>query len=352
METKIFDINIEDIDKNKIDMAANILRSGGTVAFPTETVYGLGANALDEKAVKKIFEAKGRPSDNPLIVHVSNKEALKDLVKDIPKKAEILIEEFWPGPLTLIFRKSDIVPDIISAGLPTVAIRMPSHPIALELIRKSGVPIAAPSANISGKPSPTKGEHVVNDLDGKVDAIIIGGSSSVGVESTVLDVTKDIPVILRPGGVTKEDIREIIGKVEIDKSIDLGMSDDIIPMSPGMKYKHYAPKASVIVVEGDLEKVISKINKLKNEKTMLGYKIGILATEETKKHYENSVIMSIGSRKNIDTIARGLFDTLRKFDKEDVDIILAEGIERKGLGYAVMNRMLKSAGYNVIKAGD
>lgn len=350
IQTRIFEIDPKQIQKEELVFAANTLKNGGTVAFPTETVYGLGANALDEEAVRKIFEAKGRPSDNPLIVHIATLEDLDDLVKEVPQNAKILMEKFWPGPLTIIFKRSWKVPDIITAGLDTVAIRMPSHPIAKTLIKMAGVPIAAPSANLSGKPSPTKGDHVIKDLKGKVDAIISGGSCDVGLESTVVDVTEDIPMILRPGGVTKEQLEEVLGQVKVDAAIEEG-NENLTPKSPGMKYTHYSPQADVVIVSGDMEEMVKHIHKLKDEKEKEGLRVGIMCTDETKERYQDAVILSLGSRKNLASIANHLFAVLRQFDEEGVDIIFAESIEQKSLGHAVMNRMIKAAGYEVIKIG-
>ncbi|MCT4607166.1 MAG: L-threonylcarbamoyladenylate synthase [Marinisporobacter sp.] len=349
-ETKVYEIDPKAIDEEILKVPAKVLKNGGTVAFPTETVYGLGANALDEKAVKKIFQAKGRPSDNPLIVHISKIEEIIPLVKEIPENAKKLMGKFWPGPITIILKRSHRIPDVITAGLDTVAIRMPSHPIANKLIEKSQVPVAAPSANLSGKPSPTKAEHVIHDLKGKVDVIISGGSCDVGLESTVVDMTGEWPMILRPGGITKEDLEEIFEKVEVDKAIEEG-NRDLIPKSPGMKYTHYSPKAEVVIVEGNIEETVKEIQKLKKEKEKIGLRVGILCTDETKVLYEEGVVISMGSRKEVTTIANNLFAALRLFDEKDVDRIYAESIDRKFLGHAVMNRMIKAAGYNVIKLG-
>ncbi|KXG76243.1 Threonylcarbamoyl-AMP synthase [Thermotalea metallivorans] len=349
IKTKIIEIDPQAIDLDKLSEAAEVLRNGGTVAFPTETVYGLGANALDEAALRKIFEAKGRPSDNPLIVHIAQKEDVYPLVADVPEKVTLLMEKFWPGPLTMIFRKSAAVPHIITAGLDTVAIRMPSHPVARLLIEKAGVPVAAPSANLSGKPSPTRGCHVVEDLLGRIDVIINGGDCSVGLESTVLDVTGEVPMILRPGGITKEALEEVLGEVSVDAALERKNETSLIPKSPGMKYTHYAPKAEVIVVEGDMESIVRKIRQLQQEKEKAGLKAGIMATDETKDQYENGLVISMGSRKRPETITHRLFRVLRDFDDQGVDVILAEAVERKGLGDAIMNRLLKAAGYHVIR---
>lgn len=352
MKTIIKNMDKNNIDIESVSIAADILRSGGLVAFPTETVYGLGANALNEKAVRGIFAAKGRPSDNPLIVHVSHIDMVKGLVKDIPELALKLMERFWPGPLTLIMEKSSCVPEIITAGLITVAVRMPAHPIALKIIEESKVPVAAPSANISGKPSPTEAKHVIEDLMGKVELIIDGGSSQIGLESTVLDLTVSPPMILRPGGITKEQLEEVAGKVNIDKSILLDHQSDLKPRAPGMKYTHYSPNADVIIIEGNVEACVEKIKELIMDYEKKGVSVGILATEQTKEQYTRGAVMSLGDREKPDTIASNLFKGLRYLDNKGVKVILAEAVENAGVGLAVMNRMKKAAGYNIIKVGD
>ncbi|WP_432667660.1 L-threonylcarbamoyladenylate synthase [Wukongibacter baidiensis] len=349
MKTMIVDIDKENIDIDKLSYGAEILRGGGTVIFPTETVYGLGANALDEDAVKKIFKAKGRPSDNPLILHIAKYEDLKQLVLEIPQNAERIINEFWPGPLTLIFNKSSIVPTIATGGLDTVAIRMPAHPIAKSLIELAEVPVAAPSANLSGKPSPTKEKHVKSDMMGRVDAIICGGDAAVGVESTVLDITSDVPMILRPGGVTKEDLERVIGRVDVDPAIEGTQKKHLIPKSPGMKYTHYSPNADVILLSGDLDNIVKNIEEIRREKEEKGYRVGIMATDETKHKYEGGIVISLGSRDNLETVASNLFKVLREFDERNVDVILGETFVEKGIGQAIMNRLIKAAGYNIIK---
>lgn len=348
METKIMVIDPFCIDQEKLQQGANILKRGGTVAFPTETVYGLGANALDQEAVAKIFRAKGRPSDNPLIVHIADFDDIHPLVREIPAAAKKLADQFWPGPLTMIFPKSEHVPEAITAGLDTVAIRMPAHGIARALIRLSGVPVAAPSANLSGKPSPTKAAHVIEDLMGKVDMIISGGECMVGLESTVLDISGEVPAILRPGKITLEDLKQVLGAVILDPALEEKMDMGIVPKSPGMKYTHYAPKAEMMIIDGAAETVVAKIKDLAKEKGKDGLKVGIMATEETKDSYPAACVLSMGSRKAPETIGAKLFDTLRHFDALGVDLILAEGISRQGVGHAVMNRMLKAAGYRIL----
>ncbi len=348
IETKIIKLNEINPEEKLILEGAKFIKEGKLVAFPTETVYGLGANGLDEEAVKKIFIAKGRPQDNPLILHVSSIEDVKPLVKSISKDAEMLMKRFWPGPLTILFRKSNKVPNIITAGLNTVAIRMPNHPVAIELIKNSGVPIAAPSANTSGKPSPTSADHVIEDLYGKVHMIIDGGNTGVGLESTVLDLTEKIPMILRPGGITLEDLQKIIPQVEEDLSI-IKDNKDIVPKSPGQKYRHYAPKADMLVFTGELENIVMKIKSQTEEFISKGKTVGIMATEETKDRYERGVVISVGSRENMETIGHNLFNTIRLFDQKEVDVILAEGVGLSYIGTAIMNRLKKASGGNIIK---
>ncbi|WP_010246368.1 L-threonylcarbamoyladenylate synthase [Acetivibrio cellulolyticus] len=350
MKTEIIEINSGNIDISKIRYASQVLKDGGLVAFPTETVYGLGANALNKEAVERIFIAKGRPSDNPLIVHVADKRSVEKLVSHIPNKASILMDKFWPGPLTLVMDKLPIIPEVITAGLDTVAIRVPSHPIALALIREAELPVAAPSANVSGKPSPTDSRHVINDLNGKVDVIIDGGFSDIGVESTVVDMVLDPPMLLRPGGITVEQLEDVLGQIQIDPTlVKKNLDDIIIPRSPGMKYKHYAPKADVIIVEGDPEKIAVRINEMVKEYEGKDIKVGILATDETVHLYPESLAVSLGSRLSPGTIAANLFKALRDFDKTDVQMIFAESVDSSGIGLAIMNRMKKAAGYNIIK---
>lgn len=348
METRILKIDKEKIDYNLLEEAVNIIKEGRLVVFPTETVYGLGANGLDEKAAEKIFAAKGRPQDNPLILHVYSIDQIKDLVEDIPDIAKVCIEKFWPGPLTILFKKSNKVPEIITAGLDTVAIRMPENKIALELIRLSNTPIAAPSANISGRPSPTSAKHVIEDLSGKVDMIIDGGDTGIGLESTVLDLSGDIPMILRPGGVTEEDLRKIISNITIDSSI-IKSDDTLVPKSPGQKYRHYAPKSEMILFSGEVARIVDIIIAYTKEYLEAGKKVGIMCTDETIDSYKEGLIISLGSRENTETIAHNLFNTLRLFDESKVDIILAEGINLSDLGTAIMNRMMKASSGKIIK---
>ncbi len=350
MKTKILKIDSNEFMPSKLEEAVLILKNGGLVAFPTETVYGLGADGLNKEASRKIYAAKGRPSDNPLILHIVDFDALKVLTRDCPEKGRKLAKAFWPGPLTMIFNKSEIVPYSTTGGLDTVAIRMPSHPVAYELIRQSGIYIAAPSANISGRPSPTRAEHVIEDMDGKIEMIIDGGKVDIGLESTIVDVTGPVPTILRPGYITAEMIEQVIGPVEYDKAVLSRVKDPtIIPKAPGMKYKHYAPKGDLTIYEGDSTAVISAINRIAADKQLAGYKVGIIATDETIECYPEGLVKTIGTRKDEGTIALGLFELLRDFDSEGTEYIFTESFENNQLGQAIMNRLLKAAGYHIEK---
>lgn len=349
METKIIKIENELYDKEVLRLPSEALAQGRTVAFPTETVYGIGANALDESAIKKIFKAKGRPSDNPLIVHVTTMDAVETLVDEVTPVAQKLMDAFWPGPLTIIFKKSVAVPESVTAGLSTVAIRMPSHPIARDLIELSGVPIAAPSANLSGKPSPTTGDHVIEDLSGRVDYIIVGEQTNVGLESTVVDATGEIVIILRPGGVTKEALEAVVGPVKTDPAIEADNMDKLIPKSPGMKYTHYAPEAEVLLLQGTEVAMVEMIQSMCERFVNSGKRVGIMTCDEHVEDYACGVVLSLGSKDELEKVARQLFGTLRAFDKHGVDIILAESFEEIGLGSAVMNRLRKAAGNQVIE---
>jgi L-threonylcarbamoyladenylate synthase len=340
LKTEILRVDPVSIDLNKIQKAAKILRDGGLVAFPTETVYGLGADALSPRAVEKIFKVKGRPPDNPLIIHIGDKLELEKLAKNIPQKVEVLIENFWPGPLTIVLQKSSIVPKIVNAGLETVAIRMPSNKIALSLIKEFKVPIAAPSANISTRPSPTSAKHVINDLNGMIDAIIDGGETNIGVESTVIDLTTTPITLLRPGGVTFEDLQKILGKNNIEKSKYNPDEKIAAAKSPGMKYRHYSPKADVFLVEGKSDRIELKVQEIATNFEKKGYKVGIITINQ-KHQYQADTVEFIGS--DLETIAKNIFKTFRKFDNKDMDIIIMEGVKEKRLGLAIMNRLRKAA---------
>lgn len=351
MDTKIIEIKNTDDIYEKIKPAADIIKAGGLVAFPTETVYGLGANALDKEAAKKIYEAKGRPGDNPLIAHISSVGDMELLARDIPKEAYILAESFWPGPMTMVLRKKDIVPLETSGGLNTIAIRLPASKTARALIELSKTPIAAPSANISGRPSPTRAAHVIEDMSGRIDMIISAEDVEIGLESTIIDMSDGKITILRPGYITKEMIEAVIGKgrVEFDKAVLQKPDKDIVPKAPGMKYRHYAPKAQMNIVTGDINKVIDYINKRLEEDIENKKNVGIVCTDETIGAYPLGIKKIIGNRKDEGSIAHNMFAILREFDALDVDIIYSEGFETEGLGYAIMNRLNKAAGYNIKK---
>lgn len=347
MQTEVVKIDRKKIDAQTIEKAGNILQAGGLVAFPTETVYGLGADALDEKAAKKIYEAKGRPSDNPLIIHIADMDHLNKIVKKIPEAAQKLADAFWPGPLTMIFDKSECVPYGTTGGLDTVAVRMPSDEIARKLILSGGGYIAAPSANTSGRPSPTTAQHVYEDMDGRIPLILDGGPVEIGLESTIVDLTAEMPVILRPGYISLEMVQAVIGKAEMDRGL-IASDSNIKPKAPGMKYRHYAPKADLKIVEGPMEQVISYIN----DRISSAQKIGIICTEETVDRYPKGDIKCIGSRKNELSIASHLFQVLREFDEDGVEAIYSESFEAPGLGEAIMNRLLKAAGHQIIDVSD
>lgn len=337
-----------------VAQAGEILRRGGLVAFPTETVYGLGANALDSRAVARIFEVKGRPQDNPLIVHVAHRGEVAGLISgEVPERASLLIELFWPGPLTLVLPAAPHLPPQVTAGLPTVALRMPAHPVALALIEAAGVPVAAPSANLSGRPSPTTARHVLEDLGGRIEAVLDAGPAAVGLESTVLDLTGPVPMILRPGGVTREELEEVLGEVLLAPGAAGESFGPVRPRSPGMKYRHYAPKATLLLVEGEPRRVVSRIEEQASAYLSRGMKVGILTFEETASLYhlpqDRVHVVVAGSRKDPRAVASCLFSVLRRFDGLGVDVILAEGIEPRGMGLAVMNRLRRAAGENIVK---
>ncbi|MGM0378998.1 MAG: L-threonylcarbamoyladenylate synthase [Bacillota bacterium] len=352
METKIIKINNDSFFNKILNYPAKVLKDGGLVAFPTETVYGLGADALNSDAIKKIFEAKGRPADNPLILHISDIETLDKITKEYGGLAKKVISKFWPGPLTIVFRKKDIVPDIVTGGLDTVAVRMPSNKIAKKLIKLADTPIAAPSANISGRPSPTNVNHVIDDLSGEVECIIDGGECSVGLESTVLDLSNDEPMILRPGKITFEQLKEVISDLKIAKELKNEDIDEGMDLkSPGMKYTHYSPNADVFIIEtkDDFDQTgVKEINKLIKTK-FADYNVGVLCTDDFYDDYQCDNKISLGSRDKLDKIANKLFFSLRKFDEIGVDIILAESFASKEIGLAIMNRLKKSAGFKIFK---
>lgn len=345
MKTKILKIDSPD-EREKIEEAAQALKDGALVVIPTETVYGLGADGRKKETVEKIFKAKGRPQDNPLILHIAEESQVEDLVEEIPQAARDCMTLFWPGPLTMIFQKKPWIPDEVTAGLDTVAIRMPSHPIAHEILKAAGIPVAAPSANLSGRPSPTKAIHVAEDLDGLVDLIVDSGPTDVGIESTVLDVTVDPPMILRPGGVTLEELKTILGKVKVDRS-GMDANSKLTPKSPGQKYKHYAPKAECILFAGNLTNVAKEVNRRIRENRTA--KIAVMATEETMELYEGaSLLLNMGPRSDLKVVAHNIFDQLRYCDEMGMDIIYVEGFEFSGMGMGIMNRLLKACGGKVV----
>ncbi|NLO90228.1 MAG: threonylcarbamoyl-AMP synthase [Clostridia bacterium] len=354
MRTRYWRVNPFHPEKNKIIEAASLIRAGNTVAFPTETVYGLGADAFNPEAVQKIFTAKGRPADNPLIIHVAYWRHLEKVVQEIPPEAALLVRRFWPGPLTLVLPKSPEVPHVVTAGLDTVAVRMPRHRVALELIRRSRCPVAAPSANVSGRPSPTAADHVLKDMYGVIGGILDGGSTSVGVESTVLDLSSDVPTILRPGGVTREQLERVLKRVRVSSERENLNGDEFIPRSPGMKYRHYSPRGELYIIHGNIEKAVGKIKELVLNWQKEGKKVAVLCSRETQQHYlqndfKADLLMVLGSRKEPKTVARKLYEALHRCDEENMDVILVEEFPFKGIGYAVMNRIIKASGNRIIQ---
>ena len=347
MKTEIVSATDGYIQEEDLLKAGSIIKAGGLVAFPTETVYGLGGDALNPDSSKKIYAAKGRPSDNPLIVHISSLDDLEIVAKDIPDVTYEIADMFWPGPLTMIFNKQDVVPKETTGGLDTVAVRFPSHPIAQKFIDNAGGFIAAPSANRSGRPSPTVAKYVIEDLDGLVEMIIDGGSSQIGLESTIIDMTVNPPMILRPGYVTEEDLKRILEKVDIDKTI-LSDSSGQAPKAPGMKYRHYAPKADMTIVYGNSKEVAEYINSEAEKAYKSGKNVGIMGTDESISLYRCDIIKSLGSREDGKAIARNLFRVLREFDDEDVQVIFSEGFNDAGLFGATMNRLKKAAGHKEV----
>ena len=348
METKVIAISQNTGDEEVLRRAGQVIKEGGLVAFPTETVYGLGGDALNKDSSRKIYAAKGRPSDNPLIVHISRMEDLPFLVEEIPKIVYDLAEAFWPGPLTIIMKKSEHVPMETTGGLQTVAVRMPSHPVARKFIEYAGGYVAAPSANVSGRPSPTKARYVVEDMAGRIEMILEGDEGiEIGLESTIIDVTGQVPMILRPGYVTREMLETVAGQVQVDKTI-LDRNCKEPPKAPGMRYRHYAPKGQLTIIEGTPENTIACIQRLTEEAKLQGEKVGIIGTEETRNYYQGDSVKSVGSRQDEEAIARSLYTLLREFDEEDISVIYSESFSEGGMGQAIMNRLLKAAGYQII----
>lgn len=351
MRAEVVAMDAEHLNMEAIQKAGKILKEGGLVAFPTETVYGLGGNALDPAASMKIYAAKGRPSDNPLIVHIADLKDLARITTEIPEGAQILAKKYWPGPLTMILPKADVVPKETTGGLDSVAVRFPSDRIAQELIKAAGGFVAAPSANTSGRPSPTMAEHVEEDLGDAIEMIIDGGQVGIGLESTIVDFTEDVPVVLRPGYISLEMLREVLGEVRMDKGL-LITDSSVRPKAPGMKYRHYAPKADLSIVEGPQEEVIDCINRLTRETAAKGLKAGIIATDETRAQYASGLVLSIGSREEEETIAHHLYEVLRDFDEAEVNVIYSEAFYTPRMGQAIMNRLLKAAGHKIIKTQE
>ena len=351
METKVINVQEEQIAEKEdlLRQAGEILKNGGLVAFPTETVYGLGGDGLNRESSKKIYAAKGRPSDNPLIIHIVDMDALPYIVSEVSPEVEKVAEAFWPGPLTMILPKSDTVPDETTGGLKTVAVRMPSHKVARKLIEYAGGYVAAPSANASGKPSPTLAKYVIEDMDGRIDMIIDGGEVGIGLESTIIDMTVNPPQILRPGFITEAMLAEVLGDVDVDKTI-LSNDSKLAPKAPGMKYRHYAPKGQLTIVTGESKKVVRNINELSREAGKEGKKVGIIGSEEFLAQYQADSVKSAGSRDDEQAIAHNLYRILREFDDENVEVIYSESFDNGGMGQAIMNRLLKAAGHNVVEA--
>lgn len=348
METQFKTVQYEAMDPRIIEEAGRVIREGGLVAFPTETVYGLGGDALNPASSEKIYKAKGRPSDNPLIVHIADKRDVYKIAARVSEKAEQLMDAFWPGPLTLIFEKSELVPEKTTGGLDTVAVRMPSDPIAAAFIRAAGGFVAAPSANVSGRPSTTTAAHVREDLSGRIEMILDGGQAVIGLESTIVDMSVEPPVILRPGFITREQMEGVIGEIAVDRAI-IAPNSGLKPKAPGMKYRHYAPKADLTIVEGETEKVIAEIQKMANAEEKAGHRVGIIATDETKERYETGLVFSLGARCREEEISHHLFEVLRDFDETDVTCIYSESFADASIGPAIMNRLLKAAGHKVIR---
>lgn len=347
MDTKVIRVEEWHRDEALIREAGEIVRAGGLVAFPTETVYGLGGDALNPDSSRKIYEAKRRPSDNPLIVHIADIEALSAIVKSVPETAKKLAKAFWPGPLTMILEKSELVPKETTGGLDTVAVRMPSDTVALSFIRAAGGYVAAPSANRSGRPSPTMAAYVAQDMDGRIEMILDGGDATLGLESTIVDLTVEPPTILRPGFITEEMLRQTLGRVAADETLFRADSGQA-PKAPGMKYRHYAPKGELAIVRGETKAVAAYINERLSEGRQANQKTGVIATDETVENYRADVPRSVGKRTDAAAAARGLYRILREFDDEGVQLIYSESFDGEGVSQAVMNRLLKAAGHKVI----
>ena len=349
MNTQYINIDINSIDFGLIKKAGEIIKSGGLVAFPTETVYGLGGDALNAKSSEKIYSAKGRPSDNPLIVHIADVDDLYKIAEDVPKEALQLADEYWPGPLTMIFKKKKCVPLETTGGLNTVAVRLPSHPVAREFIRASGGFVAAPSANLSGRPSPTTAEHVLEDMNGRIEMIIDSGACDIGLESTIIDFTGDIPMMLRPGFVSEQMLKEVLEKVSKDPAVFGENTEGVAPKAPGMKYRHYAPKGNLTIVSGDAQRVSEYILSRIQDKSK-DIKVGVITCSDKVKEYSGAdFVGDIGNRESEITIASRLYDLLRRCDDECIDEIYSEEFDTPNLGMAIMNRLIKAAGHTIVR---
>lgn len=348
MNTKVVFMDEQHMDKGLLQEAGALIKRGELVAFPTETVYGLGGDALQADSSRKIYAAKGRPSDNPLIVHIARWEDIYHICRDIPESAKKLADVFWPGPLTMILKKQPVVPMETTGGLETVAVRLPSHPVARAFIEAAGGYVAAPSANVSGRPSPTVAKYVSEDMDGKIPLIIDGGAVGIGVESTIVDLTEKVPMILRPGFITKEMLEQVLGEVAQDITM-LEPAKDVAPKAPGMKYRHYAPKGNLVVVAGETQSVVDYINKACMEAHNMGKRTGVLCTSETAECYKADCVKIVGSRAAESTVAQGLYQRLRECDDENLEMIFTESFPTEGIGQAIMNRLLKAAGHQMIQ---
>jgi len=348
MKTKVVWMDEEHMDMQVLAEAGRLIQQGELVAFPTETVYGLGGDALQEDSSRKIYAAKNRPCDNPLIIHIAKWEDIYRICREIPKAAEKLADAFWPGPLTMILKKQDIVPKETTGGLDTVAVRLPGHAVARAFIEAAGGFVAAPSANVSGRPSPTLAKYVLEDMDGKIPLIIDGGAVGIGVESTIIDLTEGTPMILRPGYITQEMLSEVLGDVSEDRTL-MKPAKDVAPKAPGMKYRHYAPKGNLVIVDGPEDRVITYINAACKKALAEGKRTGVLCTRETELRYEADRVKCVGTRADESTVAHGLYQALRECDEEGLEVLFAESFSTEGIGQAIMNRLLKAAGYQVIR---
>lgn len=348
MDTKVVIMDEAHMDTRALAEAGRLIKQGELVAFPTETVYGLGGDALQADSARKIYAAKGRPSDNPLIIHISRWEDIYHICRDIPEAAKKLADAFWPGPLTMVLKKQEVVPKETTGGLDTVAVRLPSHPVARAFIEAAGGYVAAPSANVSGRPSPTLAKYVLEDMDGKIPLIIDGGAVGIGVESTIVDLTEDTPVILRPGYITHDMLKEVLGAVSEDATM-MESLQNVAPKAPGMKYRHYAPKGSLTIVAGPTDKVVAYINDACEAAKLAGKRTGVLCTSETAARYQADCVKCVGTRADEGTVAHSLYQMLRECDDEGLEVLYAESFPTEGIGQAIMNRLLKAAGHQIIQ---